>query len=155
VAIVTDTDGNQILEFIVSKSPVIPPNDKDIPLTFCLIVVVYQDNILLIFNPTRKTWEIPGGGIINGETPESAVLRELKEESGQILKAASYKGMLKWKFHDSGKVEFAALYYGELTQLAPFEFNEESGGILLWDGTTPVIPISPINHKLIELGRML
>lgn len=39
--------------------------------------------VLFVRHPKRG-WEIPGGHIIDGETPEQALLRELKEETGCI-----------------------------------------------------------------------
>lgn len=51
------------------------------------VVVVTPDNRLLLHREYRHviggySWEVPGGGIDEGETPEQAAIRELKEEAG-------------------------------------------------------------------------
>jgi 8-oxo-dGTP diphosphatase len=53
-----------------------------------------KDQILWVKRRDLPIWVLPGGGIDSGETPEIAVLREVKEESGLavsiVQKAAQY-----------------------------------------------------------------
>ena len=51
-----------------------------------MALVVREDTILLLqtFRRNQTVWELPGGGIERGETPEEAALRELKEECGIV-----------------------------------------------------------------------
>ena len=58
----------------------------------CLIT--NRDSILLIRNAYGKPWwNLPGGGVEHGETPEIAVLREVKEETGITLLEVSEIGI--------------------------------------------------------------
>lgn len=41
----------------------------------------HNGKLVLVYNPKRKSWTPPGGGIEPGETFEEAVIREVKEES--------------------------------------------------------------------------
>lgn len=45
-------------------------------------VVIKDGRFLMVHNPKRKGWEMPGGKIEDGETPEQAAVRECSEESG-------------------------------------------------------------------------
>jgi len=45
-------------------------------------VAFIGDRFLMVFNPKRTGWEMPGGRIEAGETPEQAAVREYKEEAG-------------------------------------------------------------------------
>lgn len=43
-------------------------------------VILKNNSILLLHRTEKDWWELPGGGIEVGETPQQAAVRELKEE---------------------------------------------------------------------------
>ncbi|MCP3984905.1 MAG: NUDIX hydrolase [bacterium] len=45
-------------------------------------VVVGDEGVLLSLRPELHGWELPGGTIDPGESPEAAVVREVREETG-------------------------------------------------------------------------
>ena len=69
--------------------PTTVPNDTDPPPTVvpCVGAVVHDaaGRLLLIqrgHDPHRGAWSLPGGRIERGESPEDAVVREVREETG-------------------------------------------------------------------------
>ena len=40
------------------------------------------DRYLMVYNPMRRGWEMPGGHMEEDESPEEAIMREFMEESG-------------------------------------------------------------------------
>lgn len=57
---------------------------EDIKLDFVVIQARYEGKWIFVQHKERVTWEIPGGHIELGETPDEAAKRELWEESGAI-----------------------------------------------------------------------
>jgi 8-oxo-dGTP diphosphatase len=54
-----------------------------------------DDKFLMIWNPKRIGWEMPGGHVEEGESGEEAVIREFREECGQEftpIAAKHYQG---------------------------------------------------------------
>lgn len=50
-----------------------------------IVVPMMNESLLLVRNLRRSGWEFPGGGILEGESPEQAARREAAEEAGACL----------------------------------------------------------------------
>ena len=50
------------------------------------IVINKQNEILLVLHSYIPGWHFPGGGVDKGESPREAVIREVREEAGIIVK---------------------------------------------------------------------
>jgi len=48
-------------------------------------VAFVNERFIMVFNPKRNGWEMPGGRIEAGEEPDEAVVREFQEECGCIF----------------------------------------------------------------------
>ena len=66
--------------------PTTAPEQKPILLVAAIALVDPDGRVLIAQRPASKhlegLWEFPGGKLCQGETPEAALIRELKEELG-------------------------------------------------------------------------
>lgn len=76
----------------VAATPDQPPGAKPLLLVAACALIDIDGRVLLARRPEGKKlaglWEFPGGKMNPGETPEAAVIRELKEELGIDVTAA-------------------------------------------------------------------
>ncbi|MDX1994034.1 MAG: NUDIX domain-containing protein [bacterium] len=141
--------GNELVDFYPMPEPVVPTEDAHIPLTFTLVTVEYDGKILLLYDPDRKQWETPGGGLEPGESCHDCAAREVFEETGQVVENLTFRGLFKLWFKEDGRYEYGALYGGTLSEIRPFTPNSESERILLWDGQ------AALDGDFSELSRAL
>lgn len=59
-------------------------------------VVIHAGKVLLLKN-TRDEWELPGGRLEIGETPEQCVAREIEEETGWRVRVGP--ALDTWLYH--------------------------------------------------------
>lgn len=102
----------------------------ELPTTVCAVAITEEGEVLMVRqyrHPIREViLEIPGGFIDKGETPEEAMLRELKEETGyefssikNVGKVAANPGVL-----DNFTYLFVA-HGGKETSAQSLDANEE------------------------------
>ena len=55
------------------------------------------------------------------ETPRECAVRELYEETGQIVNDLEFKGLLKLKNQWNGSVKYNPVYFSFIEKLQPFQ----------------------------------
>jgi 8-oxo-dGTP diphosphatase len=88
----------------LSSSPAVP--------VVCAVIVDATGRVLLAQRPPHKhlglKWEFPGGKVENGETPEHAIVREIREELGCVIRI------------ERPLPRFTHQYPGALIEMIPF-----------------------------------
>lgn len=72
--------------------------------------IVYQDGKVVLLKNERDEWELPGGKLELGETPEACVVREIEEELG--LTAQTGPLLDAWVYHIYEGADVLVLTYG-------------------------------------------
>ncbi len=65
---------------------------RDPPPTIPQAVILQDQRVLMVKRDNPMLWELPGGGLLTGEVPEKAILREVKEETGLQVEIQSLLG---------------------------------------------------------------
>jgi 8-oxo-dGTP pyrophosphatase MutT (NUDIX family) len=91
------------------------------PATFPVSIkgVAVQDGLVLLLRNERQEWELPGGKLEIGETPEGCLAREIEEETGWSVEVADI--LHSWLYHIRQNVDVFVVVYGcpVLTDTAP------------------------------------
>lgn len=146
--ILKDPSGHEILEIVQGDEAGLTADTSLRPLTHALVLARHQGKTLLVYNRFKSEWELPGGMIDPGESPGECALRELMEESNQTLVEMGFRGLMRLKLMPDSRLEFGALYAGQVLTLRPFDTNDETTGIVWWDGKENVGTISEIDRWL-------
>ncbi|HVS79579.1 MAG TPA: NUDIX domain-containing protein [Candidatus Paceibacterota bacterium] len=115
-----------------------------------LIVLTNNGEMLLLTHTYRYGWGLPGGGLKRGETPEEAVRREVFEEIGIALSAATPLGsfLSTDDYHRNTVYAFAAAL--EKRDISTENFEIESAQ---WFLPENLPPLGPVTKKVVELYK--
>jgi 8-oxo-dGTP diphosphatase len=148
---VEDADGSALLSFDQLREDELGGLDPSIPLTASLVVLWCRGDCLMVFNRFRQAWELPGGMLDPGESPRQAAFRELAEESGQTPDALDFAGVARIRVAPDNRLEYLAIYRGQITTPQLFTPNEEMSDSTWWTPTRPLTHLLPIDAALATL----
>lgn len=72
---------------------------EQVELTCMVLVMDEEEKKILLLNKTTGNWrgyQAPGGHLEVGESLEECAIREVKEETGLLVKELKYKGIAHW-----------------------------------------------------------
>ncbi|MDT0342620.1 NUDIX hydrolase [Streptomyces litchfieldiae] len=117
------------------------------PVGYVLVALWHAGLLLLVHVRHRDCWELPGGSIdpvgvppaCGGETPRRAAVRELREESGQLVAPDDlrFAGFARTALPDR-RVLRGAVYAAETAAPTAFAPTEEITGIHWWNLEDPM-----------------
>ncbi|WP_141433738.1 RNA deprotection pyrophosphohydrolase [Bacillus sp. 03113] len=97
-----------------------------------VIVICRLKDEWLLTNHKIRGWEFPGGKIEAGESLEAAAIREVKEETGALLKSLVYIG--EYEVNDQTSTFVKAVFFGIIEKLQPLSFYFETNGPIFVKG---------------------
>ena len=100
-------------------------------------IILKDGKVLLNYVAKHDCYEFPGGGIEDGETPESALQREVAEETGQIVVPESIR-------------EFGIVIRRQRDSKDPDGIFEQRNYYYFCDITGETVPRKPDEHEILE-----
>jgi 8-oxo-dGTP diphosphatase len=112
-----DDRGGSLVSFAFQEDNGCELSDADN--TACSLVIVQWDRrVLMGFNVSRNTWELPGGSLDPGESAREAALRELAEETGIRDVGATMVARAEFTF-EGNSTRYRAAVFAVVLDCAP------------------------------------
>ncbi|MFF2755213.1 NUDIX domain-containing protein [Psychrobacillus sp. NPDC058041] len=143
----TKNNGFNFLDFLIVREDEIYDYQR---LAGSYAVIKCDDKYLLCYNTWRKQWELPAGLREENETSKDCAIRELYEETGQIVSDLEFMGLLKVKSLSNDEVKYNPIYFTTLEELQPFQKNNETSEIKLWDLKEQIGYIDEVDIKIFD-----
>ena len=83
----------------------------------CFTIVIKNGKVLLVQREDNGLWAIPGGGLMYGEWPQHAAIREVYEETGYRVKIKKLTGIYVKKKANNIVLAFRGIITGGRTRL--------------------------------------
>ena len=93
--------------------------------------MVYDGDQILVMNRTKNDWPgitFPGGHVEENETLEESIIREMKEETGLIIKEPKLAGIKEWDWGNN--VRYLGLLY--VTDKYEGKIHSSKEGEVFW-----------------------
>lgn len=131
------------------------------PLTWRISVyaiVIKENSVLIVKNKTEKLYDVPGGGVEEGESLEEALKREALEEGGATINAGElitvvqdyFYHRAKGKFYQTLQLFYRAQLEGELQK--PFDENNVENTFVPFRELQKY-PLPPVVTKVLGMVR--
>lgn len=143
----TKNNGFEFLDFIRIKEDEI---SSYFPLAGSFALLKCAGKYLMCYNTWREQWELPAGQREENETPKECAIRELYEETGQIVNDLEFMGLLKVKSVANGYFKYNPVYFSFIEELQPFHSNAETSEIKLWDLKEKIGYIDQVDIKVFD-----
>lgn len=82
--------------------------------TSCGGVVIFRGKILVLYKNYRnkyRGWVLPKGTVEQGEAHENTAIREIREESGAVVKVRKYLGETEYTFNTSEDIVYKTVHW--------------------------------------------
>ncbi|WP_430786770.1 NUDIX domain-containing protein [Virgibacillus flavescens] len=146
----TKNNGFEFLEFMTMSEMDI---HKSKPVAGSFAVIKSEGKYLFCYNTWRKQWELPAGKREENETHKACAIRELYEETGQEVLELEFKGLIKLRNLSNGTIKFNPVYFAAIEKLQPFQQNDETSKIVLWDLYEEIGYVDEVDLKLLDYVR--
>ncbi|MHB8378646.1 MAG: NUDIX hydrolase [Acidimicrobiales bacterium] len=114
-----------------------------------LVIVQWNQLVLLGFNVKRQQWELPGGSVDAGESAHDTALRELAEETGVRVEGAAPVARAVFMFGGEATEYVAAVFVVTLDSAPDLVASDELNRFIWWDSTRELFyGLSPLDAEV-------